>query len=196
MVDAYKEIAVYCASSAHIDPLYFEAASELGRLMAQKGYTCVNGAGKEGLMGALNDAVLAHGGRAKGIIPQFMVDAGWGHEHLTERVVTQTIHERKAAMVKLADAVIALPGGVGTLEELSEIITWKQLGLFKKPVIILNVNDYYLPLLAFFDKMIEEKFMSGAYRELWRVAHTPQEAITLIEEGIPDWDAHYTKYNK
>lgn len=123
-----------------------------------------------------------------------MVDAGWGHSHLTETIVTETIHERKAAMVKTADAVIALPGGVGTLEELAEIITWRQLGLYRKPIIILNVNNYYQPLLSFFEKMISERFMRESYRQLWQVVTTPEEAVTLIRT-IPDWNPGYTKYD-
>ena len=194
MENENREVVVYCASSAKIDRLYFDAASELGRLLVENGYTCINGAGKDGLMGALNDAVLEYGGRVKGIIPRFMADAGWGHSHLTETIITETIHERKAAMVKSADAVIALPGGVGTLEELSEIITWRQLGLYCKPVIILNINNYYQPLLSFFEKMISEKFMKETYRQLWEVASTPEEAVSLIRI-ISDWNTDYTKYD-
>jgi uncharacterized protein (TIGR00730 family) len=194
MENGNREVVVYCASSAEIAPLYLDAASRLGALLAENGITCVNGAGKAGLMGALNDAVLKNGGRVKGIIPQFMVDAGWGHPHLTETIITETIHERKAAMVKSAGAVIALPGGIGTLEELAEIITWRQLGLYRKPVIILNINNYYQPLLLFLEKMISEKFMKEAYRELWQVAASPEEAIGLIRT-IPDWDSGYTKYD-
>ncbi|MDR2816787.1 MAG: TIGR00730 family Rossman fold protein [Proteiniphilum sp.] len=182
------EVAVYCASSAEIDPLYFNAALKLGALLAENGVTCINGAGRDGLMGALNDAVLEHGGRVKGIIPQFMVDAGWVHARLTETIITETIHERKAAMVRSADAVIALPGGIGTLEELAEIITWRQLGLYRKPVIILNINNYYQPLLSFLEKMISEKFMKEACRELWQVAAGPEAAVELIRTiptGLP-----------
>ncbi|SCD21465.1 putative Rossmann fold nucleotide-binding protein [Proteiniphilum saccharofermentans] len=194
MENGKKEVVVYCASSTEIGQLYFDVASALGKLLAENGYICINGAGKEGLMGVLNDAVLEHGGRVKGIIPRFMVDAGWGHSHLTETIVTETIHERKAAMVKTADAVIALPGGVGTLEELAEIITWRQLGLYRKPIIILNVNNYYQPLLSFFEKMISERFMRESYRQLWQVVTTPEEAVTLIRT-IPDWNPGYTKYD-
>lgn len=194
MENGNREVVVYCASSAEIDPLYFDAASRLGELLAENNITCVNGAGREGLMGALNDAVLKNGGRVKGIIPQFMVDAGWGHALLTETIITETIHERKAAMVKSADAVIALPGGMGTLEELAEIITWRQLGLYHKPVIILNINNYYQPLLSFLEKMISEKFMKEVYRELWQVAVSPEAAVDLIRT-TPDWNPGCTKYD-
>lgn len=194
MENGNREVVVYCASSAKIGSVYFDAASELGVLLAKNDISCINGAGREGLMGALNDAVLKNGGKVKGIIPQFMVDAGWGHDRLTETIVTATIHERKAAMAKAADAVIALPGGIGTLEELAEIITWKQLGLYLKPVIILNINNYYDPLLSFLEKMIDENFMKDIYRELWQVATTPQEAVELIR-NMPDWSIDCTKYD-
>ncbi len=194
MENGNKEVVVYCASSAEIDPLYFDAASKLGALLAENSITCINGAGRQGLMGALNDAVLQNGGRVKGIIPQFMVDAGWGHAHLTETIITETIHERKAAMVKTADAVIALPGGIGTLEELAEIITWKQLGLYRKPVIVLNINEYYQPLLSFLEKMVSEKFMKEVCRQLWHVATSPEEAVRLVLSAT-DWRLDCAKYD-
>jgi len=188
-------VLVYCASSNLIGPVYTRAATRLGELLAQNGITCVNGAGKEGLMGALNDAVLQHGGRVKGIIPRFMSDAGWGHDELTELVVTETIHERKALMADTADAVVALPGGMGTLEELAEILTWKQLGLSHHPIILLNVDHYYDPLLAFFDKMISERFMRDDFRRMWLVADTPEEVISLLQ-NYPEWNPTFGKYTR
>jgi len=187
-------VVVYCASSPKLDEIYVNAAVRLGQLLAESGIDCINGAGKQGLMGALNDSIIQNGGRTKGVIPRFMVDAGWCHDHLNETIVTDTIHERKACMAHSADAVIALPGGMGTLEELAEILTWKQLGLYKNPVILLNVNDYYSPLLLFFEKMIEEQFMNPGYRELWQVAATPEEALELLQEPS-DWDPSLLKYN-
>lgn len=188
-------VLVYCASSNLIGPVYTRAASRLGELLAQNGITCVNGAGKEGLMGALNDALLQHGGTVKGIIPRFMSDAGWGHDELTELVVTETIHERKALMADTADAVVALPGGMGTLEELAEILTWKQLGLSHHPIILLNVDHYYDPLLAFFDKMISERFMRDDFRRMWLVADTPEEVISLLQ-NYPEWNPTFGKYTR
>lgn len=187
-------VVVYCASSSQIGQCYFDAAALMGELLAENGITCINGAGKQGLMGALNDAVLRHGGKVKGIIPRFMVDAGWGHELLTETIVTGTLHERKAAMADYSDAVIALPGGVGTLEELAEIITWKQLGLYHNPIVLLNTNHYYDSLLAFFDQMIEEKFMKSDSREMWQVASTPGEVIALLQ-NFPDWHPAFDAYH-
>lgn len=187
-IESRRAVAVYCASSSLIDAQYIDATARLGELLAKEEIICINGAGKQGLMGVLNDAVIQHGGTVKGIIPQFMVDAGWCHDRLNETIITTTIHERKASMAQWADAVVALPGGVGTLEELAEIITWKQLGLYTHPVIILNTGDYYQHLLSFFDKMIGEKFLHAAYRELWQVASTPEEVISLLHhfpESIP-----------
>ncbi|QRX64533.1 TIGR00730 family Rossman fold protein [Dysgonomonadaceae bacterium zrk40] len=185
-------VLVYCASSSLIGPVYTRAASRLGELLAKNGITCVNGAGREGLMGALNDAVLQHGGRVKGIIPRFMSDAGWGHDELTELIVTETIHERKALMAHTADAVVALPGGMGTLEELAEILTWKQLGLTRHPVILLNTDHYYDPLLTFFEKMISERFMRDDSRRMWLVADTPEEVIALLQ-NYPEWNPAFGK---
>ena len=188
-------VVVYCASSAQIDPTYFEAAKRLGQLCAEQGIAVINGAGKQGLMGALNDSILAHGGTTLGIIPQFMVDAGWCHESLTETIFTDTIHERKSLMAKISNAAIALPGGIGTLEELAEIITWKQLGLYNKPIIIININGYYDLLLGFFDKMISEQFMSSAYYQMWKVVSSPEEAIESLK-NFPVWNPSFTKYDE
>ena len=123
-------VCVYCASSTKIDPTYFEAARELGTLLGQRRIRLINGAGGIGLMSATSDAVLAAGGEVTGVIPRFMVEQGWHHKGLTEMIEVENMHQRKQKMADLSDAVIALPGGGGTLEELLEIITWKQLGIF------------------------------------------------------------------
>ncbi|MDI9606579.1 MAG: TIGR00730 family Rossman fold protein [Bacteroidota bacterium] len=186
-------VVVYCASSREVDEVYLDAAKRLGQLFAENGVTCVNGAGNQGLMGALNDSILHHGGTVKGVIPRFMADAGWCHERLSETIITETIHERKECMANLSDAAIALPGGLGTLEELSEILTWKQLGLYTHPVIILNVNGYYDTLLQFFDQMIAEKFMNGGFRAMWEVAFTSEEAMGLLRNPS-EWSGNVSKY--
>lgn len=173
-------VVVYCASSPEIDKTYFKDAEKLGELLAKNNFTCITGAGKQGLMGVLNDTILNNGGKVKGIIPGFMVDAGWCHNSLTETIVTKTIHERKEQMARLSDAAIALPGGIGTLEELSEIITWKQLGLYKNPIILLNTNNYYEPLLMFFENMTKQKFMNPAYSQLLHVASSPEEVLNFL----------------
>ena len=188
-------VVVYSASSAAIEQVYVDAAARLGELLAKNSFTCINGGGNLGLMGAVIDSVLQHGGRVKGVIPKFMVDSGWGHTKLTEQIVTGTMHERKQKMAELSKAVIALPGGVGTLEELLEIITWKQLGLYKHPIVILNTNNYYSPLLSMFDNMIEQNFMHERYRDTWRIVETPEEAIAEISKETMTF-SHLTKFEE
>lgn len=186
-------VVVYSASSDAIDKVYVDAATRLGELLAKGNITCINGGGNMGLMGEVIDSVLKHGGKVKGVIPKFMVDSGWSHENLSEQIVTNTMHERKQKMAELSDAVIALPGGVGTLEELLEIITWKQLGLYKHPIIILNTNSYYSSLIEMFDNMIKQNFMHERYRELWCVVSTPEEAIAELNKETPSF-SHMVKF--
>lgn len=148
-----KNICVYSASSTKIDSIYFEAAEELGKILAQKHINLINGAGCLGLMCRISDATLAAGGTVTGVIPRFMVEQGWHHKGLTRLIETESMHERKQLMADLSDGVIALPGGCGTLEELLEIITWKQLGLYLKPIVILNTNGFYNRCWKCFNKL-------------------------------------------
>ncbi len=187
-----KSVCVYCASSSKIKPAYFEAARELGRLLAQNGMRCVCGAGNQGLMGALSDSVLDYGGRVLGVIPQFMIDEGWCHPRLTETIVTADMHERKERMAQEADAVVALPGGCGTMEELMEIITWKQLGLFLHPIVILNIDEYYTPMIEMLQRAIDENFMRSEHARMWQVVTTPQEAVEAMRSA-PQWDRNIRK---
>ena len=187
-----KSVCVYCASSSKIKPSYFEAADELGRLLAQNDMRCVCGAGKQGLMGTLADSVLDNGGEVLGVIPQFMINEGWCHKGLTQTIVTADMHERKERMAQEADAVIALPGGCGTMEELIEIITWKQLGLFLNPIVILNIDGYYDPLIPLLHNAIAENFMREEHARMWQVAQTPREAIELVQTA-PVWDKNIRK---
>lgn len=188
-----SSICVYCASSTKIDSDYVDEAKKLGALLAQKGIACVNGAGRMGLMGTISDAALQNDGEVIGVIPQFMVDNGWYHRSLTQLFITKDMHERKQKMAELADGCIALPGGTGTLEELVEVITWKQLGIYKKPIVILNTNNYYDLLLKFLLQMAEQKFMRPMHTELWAVAQTPEEAVLLIENA-EQWPEDYGKF--
>lgn len=188
-----KTICVYCASSSRVDSLYFEAATRLGSLIAQKGMTLVTGGGCQGLMCAVEDGALENDGKAIGVIPRFMVDCGWQHTGLTELRITADMHERKKMMADLADAVIALPGGCGTMEELLEIITWKQLGLYLNPIIILNTGGYYTPLIEQLERAVETNFMGEIHSKIWSVASTPEEALDIIE-NTPLWDASIRKY--
>ena len=186
-------VCVYSASSTQIDPLYVDSAQRLGRLLGEKRIRLVNGAGNMGLMAAVADATLQAGGEAVGVIPRFMVEQGWHHTGLTELHVVNDMHERKQLMARLSDGVIALPGGCGTLEELLEIITWKQLGLYLNPIIVLNVKDYFDPLLAMLAKAVEERFMRVRHGDIWQVAATPDEAIELLFT-TPLWDASIRKF--
>lgn len=172
-----------------------DAADQLGAYFAQNGITCINGAGSEGLMGALNDSVLKNEGKTIGIIPRFMVDAGWCHPNLSEVIITETIHERKFKMAEMADAIIALPGGIGTLEELAEIITWKQLGLYNGSIIIINTDGYYTPLLEFLGQMFEKKFMSTEHKDSWLSVETPEKALELLKK-LPAPIYNLSEYNK
>ena len=193
MMNKINSVCVYCASSTKIDALYVNAAHELGTLLGQAGIRVINGAGNRGLMAAISDAALAAGGEVTGVIPRFMVEQGWHHTGLTELIEVEDMHQRKETMARLSDAVIALPGGCGTLEELMEIITWKQLGLYLNPIVILNTNGYYDLLSAFFRQAIEEHFMGPRHLELWCMAHTPQEAVGLIHT-TPLWDVEIRKF--
>ena len=178
-------VCVFCASSANIDERYLADARELGNLLAQEGWRCVNGGGAVGLMGAVTDGTLDAGGEVTGVIPKFMVDNGWCYDRLMDVVVTADMHQRKQMMSNMADAVIALPGGVGTLEELLETLTWRQLGLVKVPIIILNTLGYYDPLLAMLRHAIDEGFMKPSHGQLWQVAATPADAVALLGDNSP-----------
>lgn len=186
-------ITVYGASSGQVPARYVEAAQQLGVLMAKRGHTLVNGAGRTGLMGACADACLGAGGEAVGIIPQFMVDQHWEHQGMTRLEITPDMHARKEKMAQMSDACIALAGGVGTLEELLEIITWKQLGLYLKPIVILNTGGYFDPLLAQLKRAVDEQFMRPQHSAIWSVATTAEEAI-LQAETTPLWDKSVRKF--
>ncbi|MGL5261012.1 MAG: TIGR00730 family Rossman fold protein [Bacteroides sp.] len=188
-----NSICVYSASSTKIDPIYFQAAEELGKQMANKKIRLINGAGGIGLMKSVADAVLANGGEAIGVIPSFMIEQKWHHTQLSELIEVKSMHERKQLMADKSDAIIALPGGCGTLEELLEIITWKQLGLYLNPIVILNINGFYNPLLEMLEKAISENFMRESHKEIWKVANSVEEAIHLAE-NTPKWDSSIRKF--
>ena len=192
-MNTIQNVCVYSASSTQIAPAYFEAATQLGRLLAVKGINLINGAGSIGLMAAASDAALAAGGTVTGVIPHFMVEQGWHHTGLTRLIETETMHERKQLMAQMADAVIALPGGCGTMEELFEIITWKQLGLYLNPIIILNVDGFYNPLLTMLHQAVEQQFMRPEHASIWRVASTPEEAVEMLYT-TPVWNKNVRKF--
>ena len=186
-------VCEYSASSTMINPVFFKAAEELGSLLAEHHIRLINGAGSIGLMCAVADAVLKNGGEVTGVIPRFMVEQNWHHTGLTELIEVESMHERKQKMANLSDGIVALPGGCGTLEELLEIITWKQLGLYLNPIVILNVNGFFDPLLEMLGKAIDENFMRQQHGDIWKVAQTPEEALRLLYE-TPVWDISIRKF--
>ena len=188
-----KNVCVYSASSTKIAPVYFAAAEELGRLLAMRDINLINGAGSIGLMAATSNACLAAGGTVTGVIPRFMVEQGWQHKNLTQLIETETMHERKQIMAEMSDGVIALPGGCGTMEELLEIITWKQLGIYLNPIIILNIDGFYNPLLEMLQRAIDGNFMRPEHQNIWQVATSAQQAIELLYTS-PIWNKDVRKF--
>lgn len=188
-----RSVCVFSASSARTAQVYVEAAKELGHALALRNIRLVNGAGCTGLMGACADACLQAGGEVTGVIPRFMVEQGWQHQGLTELIVTDDMHTRKQTMASLSDAAIALPGGCGTMEELLEIITWKQLGLYNKPVIVLNTAGYYDPLLRMLERAASEEFMRHIHLGLWQTAVSVAEAVQQLYSA-PAWDNNTQKF--
>lgn len=186
-------VTIYCASSANVDKHYFDATAQLATLLATLHIRIVYGAGRQGLMGCIADKMLAHGGEVTGVIPEFMVERDWSHKGLSELIITPNMHTRKEKMAHIGKAAIALPGGIGTLEELLEIITWKQLGLYTHPIIILNTQGYYNPLLEMLQQALDHKFMRDIHAGLWYVANTPEEVITALET-LPEWDTTQGKF--
>lgn len=179
-----QTICVYCASSTQVKPAYFEAAANLGKILASAGLSIVYGGGSLGLMGCLADSALAAGGRITGVIPRFMCEVEWNHTALTELIKVETMHERKEKMAMMADAVVALPGGCGTLEELLEVITWKRLGIFTKPIVIVNTDGYFDALVAMLNRAVDECFMREEHRTMWEVVDTPAEVLPAIRASV------------
>jgi uncharacterized protein (TIGR00730 family) len=178
-------ICVFCGSSSGARPAYTAAAKKLGELMARRGIGLVFGGGCIGLMGTIADAILAHEGEAIGVIPDNLMRREIGHRGVTHLHVVDTMHQRKALMADLSDAFIALPGGYGTLEEFSEIVTWSQLGIQRKPCALLNIEGYWDGLLAFLDHAVEEDFVRPENRGLVLVGSTPEELLEKISSWKP-----------
>jgi uncharacterized protein (TIGR00730 family) len=180
-----RSVCVFCGSSSGLDPAYVEAANRLGRLLAEEHITLVYGGACVGLMGAVADAVLAAGGKAIGVLPDFLRRKELAHPRLTELHIVTSMHERKARMAALAEAFIALPGGMGTLEEFCEIITWAQLGLHEKPCGLLNIQSYYNPLLQFVERMADEGFLKEKHKGLVLSADTPEGLLVAMRAFEP-----------
>ena len=180
-----RRLCVYCGSRPGVRPAYAEAARALGALLAAEGVGLVTGGGRVGLMGVVADAVLAGGGEATGVIPQALADREVGHDGLTALHVVGSMHERKAAMADLADAFVALPGGLGTLEEIAEVLTWAQLGLHGKPCGLLDVEGYYAPLVAFVDHAVAEGFVGADARAALVVERDPAALLDRLLAAPP-----------
>lgn len=182
---ANMRVCVYCASSRQCDPIYHQAAARLGRELARAGVAIVYGGGSVGSMGSLASAALAEGGRVIGVIPQFMYDLEWSHRALSELLVVNDMHERKRLMIDSVDAVVALPGGCGTFEELLEAMTWKRLGLFGGAIVIVNTEDFYRPLVELLERSIERRFMDERHRAMWTVVAEPEQVMDAIRDSPP-----------
>jgi uncharacterized protein (TIGR00730 family) len=180
-----RRLCVYAGSNAGSDPAYADAARSLAALMAERGIGLVYGGGKVGLMGVLADTILAAGGEAIGVMPQALIDREIGHPGLTELKVVDSMHERKALMAELADAFVAVPGGIGTLEELIEVYTWSQLGIHDKACGVLNVRGYYDGLAAFLDHAVGEGFLRPQHRAVLTVAEDPRELLDALGTYTP-----------
>lgn len=177
-----KGIVVYCASSSRVPARYLEAAHEMGSLIAAAGYPLICGGGSRGLMAEAIEGVIGAGGEAIGVLPHFMLERGWAHPSLTLSIDTPSMHARKDKMASMARAAIALPGGIGTLDELCEIMTWHQLGIFGGEVIIVNIDGFFDPLIGMFSRMQEQSFMRGDVIPATVVA-SPSEAMEVVQSA-------------
>lgn len=174
-------VCVYCGSRKNVKQSYIDAAEKLGKRLAQKDMELVYGGGQVGLMGLVADATMNNGGKVYGVIPHFLDDVEGGHDNLTEIVFTENMHDRKMKMAERAESFIALPGGLGTLDETFEILTWRQLGLHDKPIIILNIDGYWDYFVKLIHSMVDEGFVEKEHLELFHVVETVDEAIAFLE---------------
>jgi uncharacterized protein (TIGR00730 family) len=186
-------ICVYAASSQQCDEAYREAAFQLGALLAGAGCCVVYGGGSVGSMGAVANGALSAGGEVIGVIPRFMADLEWGHAGLTQLELVEDMRERKHRLLTDSDAVVALPGGCGTLEELFEAITLKRLGLYFNPIVLLNTRDFYTPLQAFLSQVIDERFMNREHAAMWSLVNSPEQVLPQIKR-TPKWDENARDY--
>jgi uncharacterized protein (TIGR00730 family) len=180
-------ICVYCASSQTCDPAYHEAARRLGQLLARTAWSIVYGGGALGSMGALAQGALSEGGTITGVIPDFMKQLEWAHGSLSELIVVDDMRTRKHLMLSDSDAVVALPGGSGTLEELFEALTLKRLGIYLKPIVLVNTKGFFKPLISLLEQCVQERFMDPRHAAMWTIVDEPDEVIPAIT-GAPRWD--------
>lgn len=190
-----RTIAIYCASSTKIRPVFFEAAHRLGHILAENDITMVFGAGNMGLMGQLGDAIVEKGGKMIGVIPQFMIEQNWHHSQCTELIVSEGMSDRKQTIERISDAFVALPGGIGTMDELFECMVNKQLGLHGKPIVILNTDGFYDTLIQLLDEFINEQMLRPVKGSMYQVVNTPEEVLPAIL-NFPEWDRNARKHAK
>lgn len=176
-----RSICVFCGASVGNDPAYAAAAADLGTRMGQNNIRLVFGAGHVGMMGTVADAVLAAGGEAVGVIPEFLMERELAHNGLTELHVVETMHVRKQMMFDLSDAFIVLPGGLGTLEEMFEMITWRQLGRHEKPIVLISTNGYWMPFEDMVERVVNNDFAHGRVETYFRLAADPAEALEILK---------------
>lgn len=180
-----RRVCVYCASSRQVHQEYHEAARRLGESLAGAGVTVVYGGASHGSMGALADGALAKGGQVVGVIPHFMSDLEWAHRGLTELVLVEDMHTRKRLMLQGADAVVALPGGCGTFEELFEAISLKRLGIFPNPIVLVNTRGYYDCCVELLERAVAERFMDRRHLDMWTVVNRPEDVLDVIRRASP-----------
>lgn len=177
-----QSVCVFCGSNAGANPQFQSAAVAFGKAIAARGLKLVYGGGKVGLMGAVADSVLAHGGSVTGVIPRFLADKEVAHRGVTELEIVDTMHQRKTRMFEQSDAMVAMPGGLGTLEEIFEVVTWAQLGSHRKPCAFLNVAGYFDQLLAFLDSATEERFVKEIHRQMILVETDPTRLLSAMQD--------------
>lgn len=188
-----QRVTVYAASSRALHPDYTDAAARLGRILAENGVEILYGGGSSGLMGAMADAALAGGARVRGVIPDFLQNVEAGHQKLTSLEVVPDMHIRKARMLDKSDAVITLPGGCGTFEELFEVMTFKRLGQFLGPIVLVNTRGYYDILMKFLEQSVTERFMNEAHLKMWRIVDEP-EAVPEALARADSWSHEAVRF--
>jgi uncharacterized protein (TIGR00730 family) len=190
-----RTVCVYCASSDHCRPIFLESAYSLGNFLAKESIDIVYGGGSTGLMGRLADGAIAGNGHVRGIIPQFMQNLEWGHKGISILEEVEDMHTRKFLMIRKSDGIVALPGGCGTLEELLEAITWKRLGLAHQPIVIVNIDGFYDPLITMLQSTVDEQFMRPEHLNMWHVVNTVEEVLPMLR-SIDPWPLNAISYAK